>query len=216
MDLQEFQQFLVQTWLGEGEELCDKIRRFRDKLQVWNRKIFGNIFQKKRRCLTRLAGIQRALSDGPSDYLSRLELDLLKEYDQLLKYEEAFWCQKSRITWLKLGERNTKVFHQTAISKRRSLINRLKDLERNWTENIDKLRETARELYKSLYIAEQCTPLEEMNFDFPLLSSRDRQGLNRNVSEAEIKGALFHMGGFNAPGPDGLPPCFFQKKIGKL
>lgn len=37
-----------------------------------------------------------------------------RDYNSLLKMEEISWRQKSRATWLKEGDLNTKIFHKIA------------------------------------------------------------------------------------------------------
>lgn len=53
-----------------------------------------------------------------------------------------------------------------------------------------------------------CTP---ETWTFPHLNHADRRFLNREVSSVEVKEAVFHMGAYKAPGPDGFLPLFFQK-----
>lgn len=48
---------------------------------------------------------------------------LLAEYQDLLSKEEFFWRQKSRETWLEVGDSNSKFFH--ASTKVRRGVNRI-------------------------------------------------------------------------------------------
>ncbi|KAI3868841.1 hypothetical protein MKX03_027598, partial [Papaver bracteatum] len=55
-------------------------------------------------------------------------VNCLSEYLHLLKLEEIFWRQKSRVEWLKDGDLNTKFFHtSTLVGRRRNSICMLKD-----------------------------------------------------------------------------------------
>ena len=52
--------------------------------------------------------------------------DALKELSNALKAEEMFWRQKSRVLWLREGDRNSKYFH--ALVKQRRARNRITQL----------------------------------------------------------------------------------------
>lgn len=107
--------------------------------------------------------MQRCLEEGQFDYILYLEDKLLGDYNQLLKYKESFWQKKSRVSWLKEGERSAWYFYQTAISRRhRSIIMRLKDSTREWLGNEERLGILAREFYYSLYRAESTAPLDDI------------------------------------------------------
>lgn len=82
--------------------------------------MYGNIFKRKKRLLAHLEGIDRKLLEGPSERLSHLKRDLWGQYNAILDQEEVYWFQQSRSKWLRLGDRNTKYFHQTTLIRKRS------------------------------------------------------------------------------------------------
>ena len=75
----------------------EAIEVFSNQARLWNKNQFGNIFQKKKRVLARLDGVQRALANHPSSSLVALENQLIKELDVVLEQEKDLWALKSRI-----------------------------------------------------------------------------------------------------------------------
>ena len=41
-------------------------------------------------------------------------LEVSKQLDDLLLKQEIFWRQRSRVSWLKYRDKNTKIFHSKA------------------------------------------------------------------------------------------------------
>lgn len=68
-------------------------------------------------------------------------LETSKKLDELLRRQEICWAQRSRIHWLKHGDRNVKFFHSSKASQRikRNYIQRLKDTKNNWVDEIKDL-----------------------------------------------------------------------------
>ena len=77
--------------------------------------MFGNLFHRKKRILTKLRGAQIAFSNNPNNFLSCLEQELRTELAEVSKLEEEFWATKLRITWLVEGDRNTGFYHTSAL-----------------------------------------------------------------------------------------------------
>lgn len=55
------------------------------------------------------------------------------EFQEVAKYEEIAWKQRSRVTWLKQGDKNTKFLQKVANGHRR--FNHIDKLEVNGTQD---------------------------------------------------------------------------------
>lgn len=120
---------LVQKCWADDHQLdvVSKLQFLKQSCSLWNRRVFGNIFYRKSRCLARLQGIQVAMQDRPSMRLQLLETSLQTELNAILTQEEVYWRQISRVSWLKEGERNTRFFHlSTLIRRRQNHVTRLR------------------------------------------------------------------------------------------
>ena len=73
--------------------------------------MFGNIHSRKARVLARIGGLQRALETHSTPNLRQLEVDLKKEYVNILLQKELLWKQRSTCDWNLNGDRNTSFFH---------------------------------------------------------------------------------------------------------
>ena len=83
---------------------------FTQTTKEWNKNQFGNIFTRKKNLMSRLNGIQRTLALRPSEFLVKLEDELLREMDLVLKQEEELWALKSRVNWMIQSDRNTNFY----------------------------------------------------------------------------------------------------------
>ncbi|XP_030923186.1 uncharacterized protein LOC115950077 [Quercus lobata] len=128
------------------------MRSFSKKANSWNRTHFGNLFQKKKRILARLKGIQESLAVCPNDHLINLEKMLRSDFAEVAKLEEEFWAMKSRILWLIEGDRNTSFYHTAAlVRRRRNCILCMKDRMGNWINGDREISEFIREGFDALF-----------------------------------------------------------------
>ncbi|EOY17090.1 Uncharacterized protein TCM_036267 [Theobroma cacao] len=63
---------------------------FTNKASQWNKEVFGNIFYRKKRLLTRLGGVEKILKSQPPRHLREIEHNLKVKYENVLQQEEAF------------------------------------------------------------------------------------------------------------------------------
>lgn len=61
---------------------------------------------------------QRIITDGRSKELAKKEQYIENQILERALQEETLWRQKSRVKWLKDGEKNTKFFHKTTVQRR--------------------------------------------------------------------------------------------------
>lgn len=62
------------------------------------------------------------------------------------------WRQRSRVTELKEGDRNTKYFQRKASwRKKKNAITKLKDNEGNWIEDKEGIQKHATDFFRGLY-----------------------------------------------------------------
>ncbi|XP_071740250.1 uncharacterized protein [Rutidosis leptorrhynchoides] len=75
----------------------------------------GDVHEKVKQSLRVLEEAQRVLDNAPDDRSCRENAsDALKVYNQALLDEESFLKQKSKIEWLRVGDRNSAYFHRVA------------------------------------------------------------------------------------------------------
>jgi hypothetical protein len=140
---------------------------------------------------------------------SREEIKVEDRIIELRFREEVMWRQRARIQWLL----NTIFFHQKASSRRKK--NRVQRLTRpNGTvcEDPVELEQMAVDFYENLYASEGVIGMEEVLSPVPCKVTGEMNNmLSRDVTQGEVKKALFQMFPTKAPGPDGFPTHFFQK-----
>ncbi|KAF7801955.1 ribonuclease H [Senna tora] len=103
----------------EDEDTNIMLKNLTPMILKWNKDNIGNLFRRKNRLISRIEGIQRTDDHVNNRFLCKLEKDLKKELDEVLKQEEIMWFQKSRGQWIQDGDKNTKLYHTKTIVRRR-------------------------------------------------------------------------------------------------
>jgi hypothetical protein len=87
-------------------KLQQKLKYVKQKLKAWNKEEFGNIFQAKNQLTMKMEHIQqKMIQTGRIDQLIQEEDNLQAQLKERESQEEILWKQKSRIHWLKEGEK---------------------------------------------------------------------------------------------------------------
>lgn len=146
------------------------------------------------------------------DELNRLRRELNMEY----KNEEAYWCLKIRIQWLRNGDRNTRLYH-AAIKKRRAInmIHKLKYAQgKVWFAQRD-LGKIVEDYFKKLFTSEDVGIIikdDDVIFDAStLVSPEENEMLLNPVSKEEVYRAVFAINPHKYPGSEGMNGHFYQQ-----
>lgn len=208
----DFPAFVHEAWGKGNHGIPVSLDNVKKEALDFNGKTFGNIFKRKHTLENRMKGIQRSLKITDSIGLTRLESELQKEYSEVLKQEEMLWFQKSREKWVKLGDRNTKFFDtQTIVRRKRNKIHGVYIQDEAWCTDPNTLRSEALDFFRNLFMSPvNSSPHNLMIPMLPELSDNGKKTLTDPVCKEEVKLAVFSMGSFKAPGPDGFQPLFFK------
>ncbi|XP_008779502.2 uncharacterized protein LOC103699235 [Phoenix dactylifera] len=192
-----------------------KLELAKRRLRRWNREVVGDIFR-------RVEGVETAISELQSKEdlegtLSTNDMSdlrgLLATHHSLLRQHEIFWRQKSRVQWVREGDRNTSFFHRTTIIRRqRSTIHSLRDRSGHRVEGEPSIRQILLDFFRTRWTEEEesddSNPLPPPRVDVRI-EDDENAALVRPVSAQEVQEAVWALAPDKAPGPDGFPPFFF-------
>jgi hypothetical protein len=177
-----------------------------DSLKDWSKRKFGNILNELNKSRKRLELLQ--LNDASQKDI-RQAMDHMNE---LLYKEEMLWLQRSRIAWLKEGDRNTRFFHQKAMWRaRRNKRKKLKDDDGVWKDVPSNMERMA-----TSYIKELFTRDPSLNSDILIsliheeVTTQMNDDLCKDFTNEEIGDALFQIGPLKSPSVDGFLARFYQ------
>ncbi|XP_024013151.1 uncharacterized protein LOC112087465 [Eutrema salsugineum] len=188
--------------------LCDL--GYHGPLYTWCNKRTDGLVCKK---LDRLLDLNLS---NPSENAQKEENDAFHRWEASANIEERYLYQKSKLTWMNVGDKNTKIYHRAVqVRAAKNGIRELqaedgtistgsqtiKDLAVNhFNQFLNHVLEEIREIH----LSEIC---DLMEFRCTL---EDQRSLTHEVTEAEIKGVLFAMATNKSPGPDGFTVEFFK------
>ena len=120
---------------------------------------------------------------------------------------------RSRINWLKWGDKNTKYFHATTIQRRqRNRITMLKNSSNEWVQNSNQLKQMTVSFFQNLYSSYGSRNFEPVLENYPCSVREEiNHSLIADLSLEEVKMAVHQLGSTKAPGQDGLNGQFFQR-----
>uniref|UniRef100_A0A2N9I786 Reverse transcriptase domain-containing protein n=1 Tax=Fagus sylvatica TaxID=28930 RepID=A0A2N9I786_FAGSY len=191
--------------------LASKLKALKGDLKQWNAQEFGNVAVQQQGLLHSLNAIEtiaegRSLTVEEKKEKERLILDW--EKNSLL--DEISWRQKSRATWLKEGDKNTKFFHSVANSHRRHNTIRQLHIDGELSSNQTDIKAQIVKFYQALYTEDTGYRPKLDGLDFTPIKAEEAAWLERPFEEDEVTMVVRKMNGDKSPGPDGFPMTFYH------
>jgi exonuclease III len=214
----------IQDWWRQAEihhgskmyRFQQKLKNLKQTLKHWNRHTFGNIFDSQKQLTQQMSDLQHQIREqGLTEELKAQELELAQQIAERKRQEELLWKQKSRVRWLKEGERNTKFFHRTVIQRRHT--NRITHLVSDAGDTLHSHADLETHLvdyFQDLLtepIGDRQAAINKVTQNIPLLVTQEQNdALLRPFTLEEVDQAMQDTPKCKAPGPDGFTSDFFH------
>ncbi|GKC43215.1 reverse transcriptase domain-containing protein [Tanacetum coccineum] len=173
---------------------------------------YGNLNDNVNKLHLELDAAQKGLDADPSNMeLREEEAAYLLTFQDALLNQERLLKQKSKVDWLQLGDANTSYFHK--VVKSQATQNRIDSITTADGVCIDQDQVPIAFINHYTEFLGQSGETTEIQVDDMFcnrLSEDVANSMIRDVTDKEIKEAMFSLGDNKAPGPDGYSAAFFK------
>ncbi|KAL8121850.1 hypothetical protein AgCh_018547 [Apium graveolens] len=227
----QFQFKFENTWLKEESfhadvakfwknlpavHLLPKLISVSNYIAKWGR----TFFHKFRDKVIKQKEIIDQLKDREDDDGIQMYFDEKEKLSELLLRKELYWKQRAKTFWLEEGDSNSKFFHASASSRKKSNLNTaLKADDGTMVTNHEQLCIMLKNYYSNIFSTTDTNRMDIPEYNNELVITSDQnEMLTAELDFEEFTEAVKYMHPDEASGPDGLNPTFFQhfwKLIGK-
>ncbi|KAJ9549508.1 hypothetical protein OSB04_022051 [Centaurea solstitialis] len=192
--------------------LVARLKHLRNCIKSWKANQLhdnGNSAVDLRKNLNNLESL--AESSALSDSDKELRLELIQKIFDIEKKNLLDIKQKARINWAINGDENSKYFHSSLKYKQRKNHIHGLSLDGDWITDPLKLKSLAFDFFADKYKEPLASRPSFICQRFKKLSELQKEFLEGQFTEAEIKKAVWGCDGDKAQGPDGFTFSFIKK-----
>jgi len=215
LEEQEYNDIIKNKWTEIKESDMALYTTFREKIHRLKMITKDWQIRRKRKMGLRLAVIKRQLRDVlESSSFDGMSMEhkahifaIEKEKQKILKEEEAVWRLKSRVLWLKQGDRNTKSFNKVANTRRN--INSIWLIKNEKGESIhsqEVIYAEAVKFFQNQYSRRQSNiedSLWAVEYMPEMFDGQANDEFFRPITEEELHSVMKSFKKDKSPGPDG-------------
>ena len=109
------------------------------------------------------------------------------------------------------GDRNTKFFHSKASQRRKNCIKGLYNNNGQWCTTPSRVVDIVLEFYQAPFTSQNSDNFDDILAQVPqVVTAKMNTELMAKFMTEEVETTLKQMAPLKSPGPDGMPPIFYQ------
>ncbi|GJX09413.1 RNA-directed DNA polymerase, eukaryota [Tanacetum coccineum] len=218
LEMEGFSKFVEDTWKGCPSvgsnammSLMSKFRFLKCQIRVWNKSNMVSRRNVKDKIKKELEAADILIDNGNvTEEVLKDRSDLIQQLQNCEKIDSMEMAQKAKIKWAIEGDENSGFFHGI-INKRRNILNiRGVMAEGTWIDRPEDVKKEFLNHFRSRF-SNPGKSSAKIQLEFPNQITQDQcNNLESDVTNVEIKKAVWDCGTDKAPGPDGFTFGFFR------
>ncbi|XP_071739580.1 uncharacterized protein [Rutidosis leptorrhynchoides] len=189
-----------------------KMKHVKSKIKSWIKQKKADEISRRNHISKLIDVIEKEIENenAPEEvYAERIEL--MKDLDGLKRVDDLDIIQKCRLKWDAEGDENSKYFH--CLLKQRRNDQSIKGITVNgeWIMDPTLIKSVFYDFYADKFSAVTGGNRRPNISPERILSSTDRIDLEKEITEEDIRSAVWECGNDKAPGPDGFNFAFIKR-----
>lgn len=150
MKEENFEEVVKEAWSsGDSVNIDTRIQRCASTLTHWNHHSFKRVTKE-------IQGLKKEMAElnliNPSMEQENRLRTVSRELEKLLEQEELMWRQRSRVSWLKEGDKNTRFFHERAKARgKKNQINGIFNMAGEWQTEHEQIASVFEQYFAQLF-----------------------------------------------------------------